>query len=198
MQIKVEMDVSRLNNAIRIAEQRAGISVNDLVRATGLFFSQSFVKALNKSKANRKTFSFEEPLSHNSGRTRTTYVIGTRKHGRFYRRTKRDLGEYRAIEHQGMAKDIAAAAARHAGLEVPITERMGQRTARVAPRYASGTFRQSDRKPSITFVYQSDDIAGFMGRQASRRAIHKTSRRILGWAGRIQRETKRRIEGLQS
>jgi len=195
MQIKAEMDVSRLNRAIHIAEEKAGINVNELTEATGLFFSQSFMKALRKSRRTRQVFTYDAPVNERTSKTRTTHIIATRAHGRFFRRKKRDLRPYKQIEHQGMARSITLSAARDAGLQISARERMGDRAMREAPRYGTGNMRRDDRKPLITFVYQSDDIAGWMGQQAARKAIRMTSRRIIGWAGRIQREIHWGVEG---
>ena len=195
MQISATMDVTRLNNAIDIAHNKASIGFLQLTEAAGLFFSQSFAKALRKSRVNRPIFSIDRPRNKRGGQVRTTHILSVVRKGRFFRRSKQDLQAYKKIEYQGMARALAIRAAVDAGFSLSSSERMGDAAKRDAGKYASGLFVRNENKPHVTFVYQSDDIAGWMGDRAAKKAIRMTSRRILGWAGRVQKEIRWGIEG---
>ena len=189
MKITTDIDVSRLNNAIRIADEKMAVRPSELVKAAGLFFTQSFAKAMRKSKKNRKTYRFEDTSRRFKTGFRTSYVIYRRgKPSKFYSRRSSELREFRTITFQGLGKQVIVEAGRKAGLKVGQPSGIGHAARNRAAQYAGGKIKLDSRKPFIEFSYRARDVAGYPGQKAVRVAIHKASRRILGFANRVARE----------
>ena len=190
MRIKANIDTSRLNNAIALADQKMAVRPMELVEAAGLFFTQSFAKAMPKSRKKRRTYTFEDTSRRFRAGFRTSHVIYRRGGGKFYARRKNDLREFRTIEYQGLGRQSIIEAARMAGLAPARPKGVGSGATQAAAQYSVGSFTRDTRRPVVQFSYSARDVAGYPGRGATRRAMHLASKRVLGYANRIAREQR--------
>ncbi len=191
MQIKTEINTSRLNNAIRLADEKMSVRPLELVKAAGLFFTQSFAKAMKASKKNRKTYRFEDTSWSYPTGFRTSYAIyrrGAKGPAKFYARRSSDLRQFRTITFKGLGKQTIIEAGRMAGINVSLPTAIGQDAGTHAKQYAGGRINIDPVRPWIQFTYSARDVVGYPGQKAARTAIHLASRRVLGFAARVLRE----------
>lgn len=191
MRITTDIDVSRLNSAIRLADKKMSVRPLELVKAAGLFFTQSFAKAMRKSKKNRKTYRFEDTSRRFRKGFRQSYVIyrrGESHPSKFYARRSSDLREFRTITFQGLGKQVIVQAGRMAGLNIPQPTGIGTGARNAAARFAVGQMNIDENRPWVQFQYSARDVVGYPGQRAAKRAIHLASRRVLGFANRVMKE----------